>query len=503
VHIPIQDVFLTTYGPLNFAPEMSDKGIMRSHKSLYPKLVAVLVIFAFLLSIVTAHRIYLSVIQKYPTSNFQSTIETNFFKFRYDSFGIAPRNSRIISAIKKISEEETLVLTSSREHPIIEEFSYNRKSEEKDSNLTKLGDIDLRKISALDTKDAVKIFTFDLEFDRDTLLVSLVSIPNSKLKCDKFQIIGIPFINGKFFTSKSKKIWSSASCIHTYPNDPGWHDFQGRLAVSDKSIYITAGLIIASTYKGYYPNSEVGGIGEDLKNEIEKNQLFGGVVKIDKESGSASRVAQGFRGPSGITVRAGARGEEIWVMDHGPRGGDELNLVSEGKDYGWPWVSYGRKYFDVSPGQAGTIDTKFGTHLGYHEPVFYWTPSIAPSQISFLRENLDSYNSWAKGDLILSSLKAKSLFRIKLNQQQNVQSYEQVVIGARVRDLSIEGKTLYLSTDDGRIIILDQGGEPDSVGAFPEVYPVNNEIYFVVPGLREFSVFVDKAFTRISLILNG
>ena len=249
-------------------------------------------------------------------------------------------------------------------------------------------------------------FIFDLLIDGDFLLVSLVTIPNMANSCDIFQIIKIPIIKSNLVPSGASQVWKSNVCIHTYPNDPGWGDFQGRLAVSKYNIYMSAGLLIASTYLGFYPNLNVSGLNEDLTTEIKNYQLFGGVIKINKTTGTSSRIAQGFRGPSGLAIKTTPLGEQIWLVDHGPRGGDELNLVIEGKDYGWPWVSYGRKYFDATKGQKGIINTKFGTHTGYEEPIYYWTPSIAPSQLIVLPKTLDNDSSWSAGDIVVSSLKA-------------------------------------------------------------------------------------------------
>jgi len=429
------------------------------------------------------------------------SIETNFFQFEAKSFGIQSRNSRLISAVKSNSEQDATIFVSNRETPIIQEYTYQTDSKN-EHNLLKSGDFDLREFAALDSKNAVKYFVFDLEFDEDSLLISLVSIPQSKAGCDKFQIISTPLMDGVLDISKSKKIWNSDTCIQSFPNDPGWHDFQGRLAVSESSIYMTAGLIVASTYQGFYPNPKISGLNKELRDEIEESQLFGGVIEIDKKSGRASRFAKGFRGPSGIAVRPTLKGDEVWVADHGPRGGDELNQVSEGKDYGWPWVSYGNKYFSTPSNQKGVIDTDFGKHSGYEEPRHYWTPSIAPSQIAVLPERIDSSNSWAPGDLVLATLKAKSLFRLKIDKDGKIQSYEQVNIGARIRDLSIQGKTIYVSTDDGRIIILNNIGDSKSNGAFPAVYPLENEFYFALPGLEEFSTLVDKIIARVNLFLS-
>ena len=450
---------------------------------------------------VSGHRIYLVEIQKKPLKNSSKLIEANFFNFDMKSFGIAPRNQRIISATKQISKNRTIVFTSNRESSILKEFIYNPTSGVIGAALNLTSNLNIESLPIISKKHINNYFIFDLLIDGDFLLVSLVTIPNVEKSCDIFQVIKIPITDTNLVPNDSTQVWKSNVCIHTYPNDPGWHDFQGRLAVSKDNIYMSAGLLIASTYLGFYPNPNVNGLNQNLGTELEKDQLFGGVIKINKTTGRSSRIAQGFRGPSGIAVKETSLGEQIWVVDHGPRGGDELNLVIQGKNYGWPWVSYGRKYFDSAKEQTGIIKTEFGTHVGYEEPIYYWTPSIAPSQLIVLPKTIDKYNSWSAGDILVSSLKANSIFRLKINKNSMIQSIEQVNIGARIRDISAESGTIFISTDDGRIVVLERSGLPATPGAFPAVYPVVNPFYFTIPGLKAFSNIIDSTIAKISKLI--
>jgi glucose/arabinose dehydrogenase len=203
------------------------------------------------------------------------------------------------------------------------------------------------------------------------------------------------------------------------------------------------------------------------------------------------RIAKGFRGPSGIVVTGSKTSEKIFIVDHGPRGGDELNLLIENKDYGWPYVSYGLAYDGFKEIDKNYIDTNFGSHEGFVNPIYYWSPSIAPSQIIALKENFDSFNSFARGDLILGSLKARSIFRIKVNNSSTVMSIEKVAIGARIRDISIESKKIFLSTDDGRIIVLKVDNSKIDEGQFPEE---KSKKYFYEENyiLKKLTNFFDK-----------
>jgi len=231
---------------------------------------------------------------------------------------------------------------------------------------------------------------------------------------------------------------------------------------------MTGGLVISEVYSGVYPNPKIHGISPNLEEELKKQDLFGSIISINKVSGSFQEVAKGFRSPAGIAVDP-TNPKAIWVSDHGPRGGDELNFIEYGKNYGWPYVTLGAPYFANQLNNPKLINTKFFLHKGYESPRFYWTPSIGPSQLAFLTGDLSEKSDWRFGDLLMGSLKAKSLFHFKINADQIVESVEQIQLSFRIRDLEILGKVVVLSTDDGRIIFLDESTVPISTGAFPPV----------------------------------
>jgi len=437
-----------------------------------------IIVIIFLVSLF-AHRVYINYLKTLPIRNYESVIKTNSFNFQLNSFGIYKNGTSTISATKMMSKNKTLVFVADRVSASVNKYIYSQDSTQI-NNL--IFDSEIRLVLG-----NFELYIFDLLVDENYLYVSSVKIPKSLNECNIFQILKIPILDN---IESENVFWKSDSCIKTYPKNPGWHDFQGRLAAGEKHIYLTAGLMIASTAAGFYPNPNVSNLGPNLYDEIEKNQLFGGVIKIEKKSGKGERVAKGFRGPSGIAVNKSNKGEMVFVVDHGPRGGDELNLLAENKNFGWPKVSYGLPYNGFAKPENGLIKTQFGSHEGFEEPIYYWAPSIAPSQLIVLTENLDSLSSFARGDLILSSLKAHSIFRIKLNNSSQVSSIEQVDIGTRIRDISMENKNIFLSTDDGRIIILKVDNSEIEPGIFPSE---ENKEYFYqkIYFLRKLASFFD------------
>ena len=449
-------------------------------------------IFLILLLTITVDRVRIS---QLPTKNlpaYEKIIETNFFNFKLNSRSVGHRNEAILVAAQKKSELSSLVFTANRSTlelmvlkyankgiKVIHNFNFNALLSENENNAN---------------------FIFDIETDDDRLYISYVTIPKFHNSCNAFEILEIPIKNNSLEIKKMSKLWKSNACVHSYPNNVTWHDFQGRITVNDKFIYLTAGLVIAATYEGYYPSSSFYGLNPDLRAEIEKDQLFGGVIQINKLTGKSKRFAEGFRGPSGIALREVGAKEEIFVADHGPRGGDELNLIRKGGNYGWPWVSYGRDYFESQTSKPnGFIGTKFATHTGFDKPLHYWTPSIAPSQISVIKTNFDKYSSWAKGDLILTTLKDKSIYRLKIERESMISS-ERVYLDARIRDIAITDNEIFLTTDDGRLMTLVVSDMPTTDFAFPPVVTESSLFYYRLPVLHQFSVLIDLSWAKATSV---
>ena len=153
----------------------------------------------------------------------------------------------------------------------------------------------------------------------------------------------------------------------------------------------------------------------------------------------------GHRNPQGLTINP-ADGK-LWEQEHGAKGGDEINIIQPGHNYGWPLVSHGVNY-DGSPVGSGKATMK-----GVDAPVWHWTPSIAPSGVTFYTGDL--FPGW-KGSLINGALKFQLLSRLTLDGDKVVKE-ERLLQGLheRIRDVR-EGPdgALYLATDSssGRIL---------------------------------------------------
>ncbi|MCZ6452717.1 MAG: PQQ-dependent sugar dehydrogenase [Alphaproteobacteria bacterium] len=140
---------------------------------------------------------------------------------------------------------------------------------------------------------------------------------------------------------------------------------------------------------------------------------------------------------------------DIWLNEHGPQGGDEINIVRAGVNYGWPVITYGRSYAGFSIGEGSEKP-------GMAQPILHWTPSIAPSGMAFYTG--DKFPAW-RGNLFVGSLKFRHLVRLELDGERVV-SQERLLEGAfgRVRDVR-QGPDglLYLLTDEneGALIRLE------------------------------------------------
>lgn len=144
---------------------------------------------------------------------------------------------------------------------------------------------------------------------------------------------------------------------------------------------------------------------------------------------------KGQRNPQGL-ARNPATGE-IWLHEHGPRGGDEINIVRPGKNYGWPDVSHGEEYAGGKIG-IGTSAPQF------EDPIWVWVPSIAPSGMAFYEaEMFPEY----RGHLLVGSLKFKSLYLVELKDNRPISEKVlfQDLIG-RIRDVAV--------APDGAILLL-------------------------------------------------
>jgi glucose/arabinose dehydrogenase len=155
----------------------------------------------------------------------------------------------------------------------------------------------------------------------------------------------------------------------------------------------------------------------------------------------------GHRNIQGATLHPDSR--QLWTHEHGPQGGDEINLPQAGVNYGWPVITYGVEYGTGMPIGEGT------SKPGMAQPLYYWVPSIAPSGMAFY--DGDAFPDW-RGDLFVGGLKFRQLVRLEIENGQVVDE-ERLLTRAlgRIRDVR-QGPDglLYLLTDadDGRLVRL-------------------------------------------------
>ena len=203
----------------------------------------------------------------------------------------------------------------------------------------------------------------------------------------------------------------------------------GRFAVIDnKSAYVTIGDL------GY----------TQISNRKKRGDL-GSIFKVS--STSVSKFSQGHRNAQGILLY---NGKDLLAAEHGPRGGDELNLIKAGSDYGWPFVTYGQPY-----GSGDYVrPTKTGTHAGFVEPLKYWVPSIAPTELVQLPKS-----GWGNcsNQLVLGTLREQVLVFMAVDERFTVTNTVNVDIGERIRDLEVLSTgELVATTDSGQLLVINQ-----------------------------------------------
>jgi cytochrome c2 len=170
---------------------------------------------------------------------------------------------------------------------------------------------------------------------------------------------------------------------------------------------------------------------------------YGKVMEIDLATSAARVYSSGLRNPQGIAFDGEGR---LWTVEHGPTGGDELNLIVEGADYGWPSEVLGT----TSAGLQLPNTLSYGRHEHFTAPVFAWLPSIAASGLTLIE---GFHPSW-DGDLLVATLGGRSLHRLRL-AGESVKFAEPIRVGIRIRYVHqhTDGR-LVLWTDEHELIFL-------------------------------------------------
>jgi glucose/arabinose dehydrogenase len=182
----------------------------------------------------------------------------------------------------------------------------------------------------------------------------------------------------------------------------------------------------------------------------DKTRYLGKIIHITTEGKAAPDNpsmglpevwTMGHRTPQGLTFAPDGR---LWEIEHGPRGGDELNLIEKGKNYGWPVIVHGINY----PG------TKIGDAIvekaGLEQPRYFWDPVIAPSGLAFYHGDL--FPKW-KTSVLVGGLAGQAIFRLELSKDDKVVNEEALLadLNERIRDVRVfQDGAVYVLTDGGR-----------------------------------------------------
>ncbi len=227
--------------------------------------------------------------------------------------------------------------------------------------------------------------------------------------------------------------------------DSGMH-YGSRLAFSpDGFLYITTG------ERSILPGRAQA---QDLKS------AFGKVIRIypdgaipkDNPFAAVSEANKGVWSSGHRNIQSAAihpATGALWTVEHGPAGGDELNIPQAGKDYGWPTITYGEEYNGQPVGEGLTAKA------GLEQPVYYWDPVIGPSGMAFYTGDL--FPAW-KGSVFIGSLRDRKLVRLSLDGDR-VTGEEWLLqdLGERIRDVRVgPDGAVYLVTDNakGRVLKL-------------------------------------------------
>jgi glucose/arabinose dehydrogenase len=217
--------------------------------------------------------------------------------------------------------------------------------------------------------------------------------------------------------------------------------FQGRPCVPIGAIQHAAGRIEVINERSAYITT--GDLGFRAIDDRSSRGWLGGVFKITKDR--TEQLSQGHRNPQGILLI----GKDLYISEHGPRGGDEINLIEKGKDYGWPFVTLGQPY---SSGDYIRPE-RTGTHAGYTKPLVSWVPSVAPTELV----RIPRAPQWGDraGLIVMGTLAEESLIFLERTSRRKVKEVERHYIGERIRDLDIGSNgELVATTDSGKLLFL-------------------------------------------------
>ena len=375
----------------------------------------------------------------------KETIETNFVNIDATTYTSASWNEKLVIA----GSGKDLYLSNRKSNTVSHYFKIN-------DGLFHVEDFVIPK------KNDALIYVLDIEPFNNTFLVSVVEYFVEPKSCSTMKLY-------QYYDNQNFKLrFVSKPCLGGIGE---WSEIAGRIAVDEKNniVYLTGGNVLTDLYRNQFPRPGICCMTGSYKEIMKNTNLFGSVVAISLLTNKSFKVSVGHRGPQGIEFDE--LSSIVYETEHGPRGGDEINIIKRNRDYGWPFVTFGREYYPEFnlPDSGFGKSLKTNTHAGYTEPIFSWVPAIGVSQLILVRKKSNFFKYWPT-DLLVTTLKDNSIRRLHVADKGTKIMYdEKINIGKRIRDIEPLDGGFVISTDDNLIIYLDVSETTIGGGPFPPV----------------------------------
>lgn len=278
----------------------------------------------------------------------------------------------------------------------------------------------------------------------------LLSNIEAKAGCLELQVWQIDLEAAEIGPSSVEQIWQSSPCLTDRPSPEG----EASGAQSGGRIILEPSGDFLITVGDFRMGLSVPGPYSGRPTVLGPDTSYGKVLRVNA-AGEAVTLSAGHRNPQGLAMDS--ESGMLWLTEHGPQSGGELNLLGQDLDFGWPDVTLGVPYNSSAlPAEDWKVGRWASRHEGFSSPTYAWMPSVAPSQLIVYRGA--NFEAW-RGDLIVGTLKDKSLRRLRLDGER-VLFDERIYLGFRVRDIGVlnDGRIL-LSSDQGRLYVLGMAEE--------------------------------------------
>jgi cytochrome c2 len=275
---------------------------------------------------------------------------------------------------------------------------------------------------------------------------------NTKQKCVVMRVSALEARYDDFVAGTSGEAWrtvyETAPCLKIDMQNFHGDESGGRLAfVGNGKLLLSVGDLSIDGLDG----------GRILSQD--QAAAYGKTILIDLTTWKAQTFSSGHRNPQGLHI---APDGAIWLTEHGPRGGDELNRLTQGENYGWPFATYGTHMLQ----HTWPLTTHPGEHEGFRRPTYAWLPDIGVSNLTSVEGDL--FRLW-RGDLLVASLK-RTLFRIRVYAGSTIYAEPIEIRGAnaRIRDI--------VEDQNGRILLWIDGGSIAVLEPIPEDKPLPDSV---------------------------